>query len=100
MDEPNVLITGDNPVFFTDEIGLTHLDGDLSFPISSEAALHASWIPGPAGLMFVPGSESVAQEINRRTFCAAERFLFSSKEHVDVDKMAQQPAPTLYPFPW
>ena len=100
MDEPNVFITGDNPVFFTDEIGLTHLDGELSFPISSQAALHASWIPGPAELMFVSGSEYVAQEINRRTVGAAERFLFSSKEYVDVDKMAQQPPPTLYPFPW
>ena len=100
MDEHNVFITGDNPVFFTDEIGLAHRDGELSFPISSEAAFHASWITGPAELMFVPGSQYVAQEINRRTVRAAERFLFSGSEHVDVDKMAQQPPPTLYPFPW
>ena len=100
MDEPNVFISGDNPVFLTDEIGLTHLDGDLSFPISSQAALHASWISGPAKLMFVPGTEYVAQEINRRTVCAAEQFLFSNSEHADVDKMAKQPPPPLYPFPW
>ena len=97
---PNAFFTGDNPVYFTHETGLLHPKGELTFPISSQAALHASWIPGPDQIMFVAGSDFVAQEINRRTARAAERFLFSTNENVDPSELANQPPPTLYPFPW
>lgn len=98
-DAPNAFLTGDNPVSFTHETGLLHPDGELTFPISSQAALHASW-HGETDLMFVAGSQYVVAEINRRTACGAERFLFAAEPNVDVHVLATKPQPVLYPFPW
>ena len=97
---PNAFLTGDNPVSFTYETGLLHPEGELTFPISSQAALHASWVPGPTETIFVAGTDFVAQEINRRTAHAAERFLFAANENVQADELANQPPPRLCPFPW
>ena len=97
---PNAFFTGDNPVSFPYETGLLPHDGELTFPISSQAALHASWIPGPAETMFVAGTDFAAREINRRTACAAERFLFSSTQNTHGSKLANLSPPVLYPFPW
>ena len=99
-DTPGSFITGDNPVSFTYETGLLHPDGELTFPISSQAALRVSWEPGPSETIFVPANQLAVQEINRRTACAAERFLFYANQDVDAAKLANQPPPTRYPFPW
>ena len=48
-DALNAFFTGDNPVSFTYETGLLHPGGELTFPISSQEALHASWIPAQIG---------------------------------------------------
>lgn len=98
-DGPNAFFTGDNPVSFTHETGLLHPDGELTFPISSHMALHASW-HGEADLMFAAGSHYAVAEINRRTACGAERFLFAAEPDVDVHLLATKPQPALYPFPW
>lgn len=87
-DGPSAFFTGDNPVSFTYETGLLHPEGELIFPMSSQAALHASWVPGPAETMFVACTDFVAQEINRRTAHAAERFLFSADETTKADGLA------------
>lgn len=99
-DAPNAFLTGDNPVSFPHETGLRPHNGELTFPISSQAALHASWVLGPAETMFVAGTDIAAQEINRRTACAAERFLFSANETAHAGELANQPPPRLHPFPW
>ena len=97
---PNTFFTGDNPVSFTYETGLLPPDGELTFPIYAQAALHASWGLGPAQTMFVAGADFVAQEINRRTAHAAERFLFAANENAQVVELANRPPPKLHPFPW
>ena len=99
-DAPSAFFTGDNPVSFPYETGLLHPEGELTFPISSQAALHASWIPGPAETMFVAGADFVTQEINRRTAQAAERFLFAANETAQAVELANLPTPRLHPFPW
>ncbi len=96
-DAPNAFFTGDNPVSFTYNTGLLHPDGELTFPISSQAALHASWVPGSAETMFVAGADFVAQEINRRTSHSAERFLFTANETAQAEELADQP-PRLHSF--
>ena len=95
-----MFVTGDNPVFFTEHHGLMHPDGEISFPLSSKVALHASWQGSWEGLSFIEGSQHIATEMNRRTVSGAERFVFASDGNLDVTELAEKPPPLLYPFPW
>ena len=98
-DTPSAIFTGDNPVSFTHETGLLHPDGELTFPISSQTALHASW-HGEDDLMFVAGSQYAVAEINRRTACGAERVLFAAEPNVGAHRLTTKPQPVLHPYPW
>ncbi len=100
LSDSETLLTGDNPVFFTDSFGLMHRDGEITFPISRKTVLHASWQGPWSGLLFTPGSSYAAGEINRRTATTAERFVFASNDDLDVKALVEKPPPLLYPFPW
>ena len=100
LGDDEAFVTGDNPVFFTEKHGLMHPDGEISFPLSSKVALHASWQGEWEGLLFVEGSQHIASEINRGTAAGAKRFVFASDGNLDITELVEKPPPLLYPFPW
>ena len=73
-------ITNDNPVFFTEGIGLSHPLAELSVPLSPDTALHASWRGLEFGLIHIDATQNqLIKEINRRTVQIADRMLFSRR---------------------
>jgi hypothetical protein len=68
-------LTGDNPVFYPKGIGLKHIESELSFPISKDVALLATWIRGK-DCQFHSAKETAIQEINRRSVSLALRYVF------------------------
>jgi Protein of unknown function (DUF4238) len=80
-------ITGDNPVFFFEGIGIGHPQSELTFPISKRIALYASWRTDlPEG--YFPASKEGVREINRRTANNTTRYIFYSSNDRRVSNMA------------
>ncbi len=75
-DGPPVFLTSDNPVFFFDGIGVGNPDSELSFPISSNIALWATWRRNFGDCSFAPIYPFAYREINRRTAVNATRYVF------------------------
>lgn len=71
-------LTGDNPVFFDQNVGLASSIGEISLPISSSLALVASWWK-LTDQQFPEAHPIVVQEINRRTIHNASKQLYFSK---------------------
>jgi hypothetical protein len=67
--------TGDHPVF-TSSLGLIKLPAELTFPVSKDITLHASWQPGPES--FVVVSEAYTRQLNHRT-ASNSKELFHSR---------------------
>jgi hypothetical protein len=68
-------LTGDNPIFYPKDIGLKDIRAELSFPISKDVALLATW-PVDKDCQFRSAKESAVKEINRRTVSFALRYVF------------------------
>ncbi|HRF50428.1 MAG TPA: DUF4238 domain-containing protein, partial [Anaerolineales bacterium] len=81
-------ITCDNPVFFHTAIGIGNMRSEVTFPISSQLALWATWSKTlPEN--FVRVRKSVVKLVNRRTASCATRYLFSSGTYDWVVSLAQ-----------
>jgi hypothetical protein len=74
---PSLFITGDYPVF-TSSLGLKKLPAELTFPVSSDVTLHASWQPGPEG--FFPVPEEYVRQLNNRTVSRAKVVFHAKSE--------------------
>jgi len=78
-DKDSAFLTSDNPVFFHEELGIGHQHSEVSFPISRNVVLWATWRTDlPEG--FVQSNERMVREINRRTVSTATRYVFYSRE--------------------
>ena len=73
----SAFLTSDNPVFFFESIGIGRPQSELSFPISRNISLWATWHRNAAE-GFVSTSEKVVHQINRRTLNAATDYVFFS----------------------
>jgi hypothetical protein len=80
-------LTGDNPVFFFEGIGLVGSDGfsdmvEVTFPISTQLALWATWrgIPGVPDMAYMPATEAIEEEINRRTVFTSLRDVYYNSD--------------------
>jgi hypothetical protein len=73
-------VTGDNPVFIPDACGLAgdKKKSELSFPISTDVALVASW-NRTLNEGFVEATPQIIKDINRRTVSKASKYIFFSK---------------------
>ena len=88
--DANRFLTSDNPVFFDEGYGLKEPDGEFSFPLSSDVALHGSW-----KRHIVQKESGVVKEINRRTAFKAERFVFYHQKARWVSVVAEKLQPSL-----
>ena len=72
----SAFLTSDNPVFIPDKFGLGNRVSELSFPLSTQVALVASWNTSlRQGL--IDAKPQIVREINRRTIHAAWRNVYS-----------------------
>lgn len=79
-------LTSDNPVFISKQFGLGKNVSEVSFPISSDVALVASW----SRFLKEGFSETTSQvlkELNRRTVSEASRFVYFSENSQWVNTM-------------
>jgi hypothetical protein len=92
-----VFLTCDNPCFFFRSLGLAHRDAEVTFPISSNIALLATWKQRTQNAYSAP-KDSTVQQINRRSVANASRLVFShdfvdwkfrlaNKQHIAVHKL-------------
>ncbi len=73
---PLYFVTTDNPAFFFRAYGLAQPQAELSFPLSTTHALHGSWQPAVADLVFLRATQAIVKEINRRLASETERLGF------------------------
>ena len=99
-DGANRFLTSDNPVFFDEGYGLKRPDGEFSFPLSSDVALHGSWNGQREGLLIVHKEPGVVKELNRRTAFMAERFIFYHRTARWVSVVAKKQQPSLNRLWW
>jgi hypothetical protein len=96
----NVFLTSDNPAFFFDSLGLASDNSELTFPLTSEIALAASW-RGPARkTLYGTVRPAITKEINRRAATSATRFVFCSSPLTWVGQVACKPKPYLSRIDW
>jgi len=80
-DKPNFL-TCDNPVFIFSDIGVAKQESELSFPLSSNISLWATWKESSQQDYIRSTTAAAVKEINRRTAANASKYIFSgSNEH-------------------
>lgn len=72
-------LTNDNPVFISDKFGLGKNISELSFPISTDVALVASWNKTTKG-GFSEAAPQYLKELNRRTISKASKYVYFAKK--------------------
>ncbi|MCG7852711.1 MAG: DUF4238 domain-containing protein [Methanosarcinaceae archaeon] len=77
-DEPDFFIVGDNPVFFHGTLGIHKPQSDVTFPISSQVCLLATWW-NKKDLVYAEATPWLIREINRRAAHNAARFIYSGE---------------------
>ena len=85
-DKESRYVTGENPVF-TSSLGLKKVAAELTFPLSTEIALHASWQPGHEGYLSAP--EEYVQQLNQR-IATNSKQLFYHRAEEGVAEMLNQ----------
>jgi len=76
--KPHAFLTSDNPVFISKEFGLGKNVSELSFPISSDVTLVASWI-NVSKEGFSEAPPKLLKELNRRTISEASQYVYFSE---------------------
>jgi len=89
FDRESVFLTSDNPVFFFTNIGIGNEHSEVTFPISSNVVLWATWRQDLKEGYF-HAKESQIYQINRRTVSIATRYVFHSDEADWVIKLVNR----------
>jgi Protein of unknown function (DUF4238) len=99
-DETNRFLTSDNPAYFFEAYGLGKPETEVTFPLSSDLALLASWQGPREGLIMVQAKPVLVKEVNRRVASGAERFVFYHERRDWVATLADKPRHFLSRIPW
>jgi len=79
FDEKPAFLTCDNPIFYFTGIGVGNPESEITFPISSNIVLWATWrndLPQD----YIQTNIKVVKEINRRTAHNASRYVFHGRD--------------------
>jgi hypothetical protein len=76
---PCAFFTGDNPVFVPKNNGLGKNNSELSFPISNDVVLNASW-DRKRKEGFEEAKSQIVKEINHRTISQSSKIYFSQNQ--------------------
>ena len=99
-DADNRFLTSDNPASFFEAYGLGKPEAEITFPLSSDMALFASWQGPRERLITVQATPSLVKEANRRVASGAERFLFYHERRDWIGTVADKPHPFLSRIQW
>lgn len=72
-------LTSDNPVYYHYDIGVGHMNSEVTFPISKNIILWATW-KNDKKEGYYPANNKFIIENNRRTASTATRYLFFSRK--------------------
>ncbi len=93
-DKEPAFLTSDNPVFYFEGLGIGQKDSEVSFPISSQVVLWATWRKDYRET-YTHIREPILKEINRRTASAATRYVYFAREEPWVMKLLNRRRPRL-----
>ena len=88
-EKPNAFLTSDNPVFHFESLGIGNPDSEVTFPISSNIALLATW-RNDLTEGFYHTDNNIIKEINRRTAYNASRYIYYFKKASWVTLLANK----------
>jgi hypothetical protein len=83
-------ITSDNPLFFFPWMGIGKEMSEVTFPITKDIALWATWRID-IGEGFFPASSQLVKEVNRRTASISTQFLYSPYPAEWIKLLANKP---------
>jgi len=86
-DREPAFLTCDDPVFFFSELGIGQPRSELTFPISSNIALFATW--KPRGL-YQQANKANIEEVNRRTVSNATKYIFHALDEEWVMRLTNR----------
>lgn len=99
-DQTTRFLTSDNPAYFFEAYGLGKPETEVTFPLSSNLALLASWQGPREGLIIVQAKPMLVKEVNRRVASGAERFVFYHERRDWIATLADKPRPFLSRIRW
>jgi hypothetical protein len=99
-DGPIYFLTSDNPAYFFEAYGLGKPESELTFPLTSDMALLAAWQGPGEGTFFVPCTQALVKEVNRRVASGAERFVFYHERRDWVASLSDKKRPYLSRIQW
>jgi len=74
---PDIFLTNDNPVFIFKRLGINKRSSELTFPISSNVMLFATWW-NIQDLSYIKADSQFIKEMNRRIAFIADRYIYSN----------------------
>lgn len=78
-EEPDIFLTNDNPVFMHEHLGINKSVSELTFPVSSNVTLFATWWR-IKDLSYVEANSQLVREMNRRIAKRADRYIYSNSK--------------------
>ncbi len=93
-------ITTDNPAYFFKAYGIATPKSELTFPISTDLALFASWQGEQNTVIYAQAKPKLVREANKRLMSGAERFVFSHRQEDWIAKISDKPNPYLSRIQW
>lgn len=93
-------ITTDNPAYFFKAYGIATPKSELTFPISTDLALFASWQGEQNTVIYAQAKPKLVREANKRLMSGAERFIFSHRQEDWIAKISDKPNPYLSRIQW
>lgn len=89
FNQQPVFLTCDNPIFYFTGMGVGKPDSEISFPISSNIVLWATWrVDLPK--KFIKASTQIVKEFNRRTVDNASRYIFHSRDEYWIESFIKK----------
>jgi hypothetical protein len=95
----NYFLVTDNPAFFFKCYGIGTENSELTFPISRNLAIFASWTPRANGSKIISRPQLV-KEANRRLISKTFRFIYSPRKDEWIHKVAEKRNPYLSKLKW
>lgn len=93
-------ITSDNPVHFFKALGIGNSRSELTFPISAELALYASWRGQIGTTLTFDAPPTLIKECNRRVAHEATRFVFAPRADRWIGTISNKVRPFFSEIRW
>lgn len=93
-------ITSDNPAYFFKAYGIGTSKSEMTFPISTDLALFASWQGRQNTIIYLKARPYLIKEANKRLMFGAERFVFSHRKEDWIAKISNNSNPYLSRIQW